>query len=151
MSSDRSVLTEVEQKVISAEIKELLKDTSQVALGDQIKMSQSAISAAKRGVAGPRMAKAIERHLGLSLPELLKKHANIEQEAADIPKELEVAIAFIGDRVGQEAVRRVVGRAAGARRRPEEWYEELRHEGHVVLDELHEPIAPASALRSVKK
>lgn len=152
MSSTRSYLLPHEQEAVAREIDALLpQHKKQTQVAKLLGISQAAVWKAKEHrVAGPDVTRKIERHVGASVDELVRKHGLTPPPPAAAMTPLDVAVAYLDDLIGPEAVRRVRARSAGREMRPYEWGRELLAEQDALIKDradLGTPVsAPASAL-----
>lgn len=139
MSSTRSYLLPHEQEAIAREVDHIVEQLGkQTEAGKALGVSQAAVwKASKHRSVGPDVARKVERYVGATVDELVRKH-RLEPPPQVAPmNELDLAIAYLDDLIGPEIARRVRARAGERKLRPYEWGRELLLEQEALLKEMH--------------
>lgn len=153
MASTRAYLLPYEQEALCREVDALLaeKGTTQTSVGKKLGVSQGAVwKARKNREVGPDVARKIERHLKTTTAQLVEKH-KLKPAVVTVSDPLEIAIAYWGDLVGPEAVRRVRARVGHEAKLAHEFGEILIREQEDLLHERTPVVSHAAPDSSTRK
>lgn len=117
-----------EQEAVALEIDAMLEGRTQTEVGKLLGLAQATVGKAHLHRAlGRDVSDRVCAYLGTSLEELVERHG-LHPELPAWVHPLEIAIAYHGESIGQEVVRRVRAHARGRSLTARQWGDELRAE-----------------------
>jgi len=131
--TSRAMMPIYEREAVAREIENLVTtEKSQERVASLLNVSQQAVSrAVNHRAVGPHLARAVADYLGMSVNELVEKH-RLTPESGPMSS-FDIAVAYLEDTIGPEAIRRVKARIGGRQLRPMEWGRELIAEQQALL------------------